>query len=180
MSSQSVKINSKSPSLGNSRRGGENPNPKSPNSSNTSLNQISSHSEMQRRWLEDSAVDNCMLCYTSFSFLKRKHHCRYCGNIYCAKCSNRFMTLEELKYHQPVRVCETCYEFLTQLRRGDISPDMSSSPRESLFSSASEASDLSYESHFLKEGEEEEEEEEKDAMKEEKDEEIDFIYLSRE
>ena len=36
-------------------------------------------------WLRDEAIDNCMKCNVEFTFTERKHHCRDCGKIYCAK-----------------------------------------------------------------------------------------------
>lgn len=40
-------------------------------------------------WVEDSATDACMnpRCAVKFSLLKKKHHCRYCGKIFCEKCA---------------------------------------------------------------------------------------------
>lgn len=37
-------------------------------------------------WQPDSAVSQCNLCRSSFSFINRKHHCRKCGRIYCGNC----------------------------------------------------------------------------------------------
>ena len=36
-------------------------------------------------WLRDEAVDKCMKCNVEFTFTERKHHCRDCGKIFCAK-----------------------------------------------------------------------------------------------
>ncbi len=36
-------------------------------------------------WLKDEAVDKCMKCEVDFTFTERKHHCRDCGKIFCAK-----------------------------------------------------------------------------------------------
>lgn len=39
-------------------------------------------------WVEDKDTAVCMRCADAFSFpLKRKHHCRWCGKIYCGKCA---------------------------------------------------------------------------------------------
>ncbi|KAK2467011.1 hypothetical protein APHAL10511_001269 [Amanita phalloides] len=46
-------------------------------------------------WQEDSSVDRCPLCNTSFHPLtNRKHHCRLCGKIICA--------LPQKRPHRPV------------------------------------------------------------------------------
>ena len=40
---------------------------------------------VMEHWLKDEAVDNCMQCNAEFTFTERKHHCRDCGKIFCAK-----------------------------------------------------------------------------------------------
>lgn len=66
------------------------------------------------RWVPNEDASNCMDCGDVFTFYRRKHHCRYCGNIYCWKCSSKQMPIPSLGYHQPVRVCEFCWEILNQ------------------------------------------------------------------
>lgn len=40
----------------------------------------------REKWKEDSEVSNCFNCDSQFIFLlRRKHHCRKCGNIFCGK-----------------------------------------------------------------------------------------------
>ncbi|KAG2460119.1 EEA1 protein, partial [Polypterus senegalus] len=39
-----------------------------------------------------------------------QHHCRHCGNIFCAECSARNALIPSSK--KPVRVCNTCFEEL--------------------------------------------------------------------
>ena len=34
-------------------------------------------------WIKDEDVKACMGCSDTFTMLLRKHHCRYCGRIYC-------------------------------------------------------------------------------------------------
>ncbi|PRP84863.1 hypothetical protein PROFUN_07517 [Planoprotostelium fungivorum] len=55
-------------------------------------------------WIPDGAVSHCPLCELPFGLLRRKHHCRRCGGIFCAKCSTSriFLQLEQ------VRVCDAC------------------------------------------------------------------------
>ena len=31
----------------------------------------------------------CLICASSFGLLKRKHHCRNCGRLVCASCSEK-------------------------------------------------------------------------------------------
>lgn len=102
----------------------------------TELNFGSNNETSVRRWLEDSAVEHCMLCYTSFSFLKRKHHCRACGNIFCSKCSSKSLALPKLNYTSPVRVCATCYDVFSHLNPEEEFDNASS--RTSFSSNSSE------------------------------------------
>ena len=39
-----------------------------------------------RKWVDDETVSNCSNCNSSFSFFNRKHHCRFCGQIFCSNC----------------------------------------------------------------------------------------------
>ena len=38
-------------------------------------------------WLKDESVDKCInsYCAVEFTFTERKHHCRDCGRIFCAR-----------------------------------------------------------------------------------------------
>uniref|UniRef100_A0A7N8YKL3 Early endosome antigen 1 n=1 Tax=Mastacembelus armatus TaxID=205130 RepID=A0A7N8YKL3_9TELE len=72
--------------------------------------QIKQCQTLTRKWAEDHEVQNCMACGKGFTVTVRKHHCRHCGNIFCAECSSRNALTPSSK--KPVRVCETCYEEL--------------------------------------------------------------------
>ena len=34
-------------------------------------------------WVNDNEVEGCRQCMLNFTLLRRKHHCRKCGQIYC-------------------------------------------------------------------------------------------------
>jgi hypothetical protein len=40
-------------------------------------------------WMPDAATDACLKCTKPFTFLRRRHHCRACGLIFCAECAPR-------------------------------------------------------------------------------------------
>ena len=50
-------------------------------------NDESSSSSIPKRWLSDNESDSCTQCAESFTLMKRKHHCRVCGRIFCRECT---------------------------------------------------------------------------------------------
>jgi len=61
-------------------------------------------------WLDGP---NCHECGVKFNVTTRKHHCRHCGRLLCAKCCNKQMPILKYDLTKPVRVCEVCFDFLT-------------------------------------------------------------------
>eukprot|EP01065_Artemidia_motanka_P025971 TRINITY_DN3090_c0_g1_i1.p1 TRINITY_DN3090_c0_g1~~TRINITY_DN3090_c0_g1_i1.p1 ORF type:complete len:1228 (+),score=-6.08 TRINITY_DN3090_c0_g1_i1:519-3686(+) len=67
-------------------------------------------------WKDGRGVDSCERCYAAFSVLRRKHHCRHCGGLYCTACSDcsfRLRHAEDGLLVSEQRVCFDCYENLT-------------------------------------------------------------------
>ena len=65
-------------------------------------------------WVPDSAVDACADCQKKFDFINRRHHCRYCGKVFCHACSSTFSLLPaEFGVREPQRTCAAC---ATELR----------------------------------------------------------------
>ncbi|KAH8914165.1 hypothetical protein BT69DRAFT_1290644 [Atractiella rhizophila] len=62
-------------------------------------------------WEEDPKVLACRNCRSMFSLLKRKHHCRICGLIFCRDCSDKNATLFKRDSGQMLsaRVCNNCF-----------------------------------------------------------------------
>ncbi|CAJ0587641.1 unnamed protein product, partial [Mesorhabditis spiculigera] len=60
-------------------------------------------------WVQDVARQRCTHCHHKFSIADRKHHCRNCGQIFCAKCSRFESHITHMKISRPVRVCQNCY-----------------------------------------------------------------------
>ncbi|XP_018399484.1 PREDICTED: LOW QUALITY PROTEIN: hepatocyte growth factor-regulated tyrosine kinase substrate-like [Cyphomyrmex costatus] len=58
--------------------------------------------------------DVCHRCRVVFGMVQRKHHCRACGQVFCAQCSNKVCTLPKFGIEKEVRVCEACYEQVTK------------------------------------------------------------------
>eukprot|EP00250_Pteridium_aquilinum_P006814 c16653_g1_i2 orf=260-1951(-) len=70
------------------------------------------------QWIPDSARSRCMQCHAKFQPLTRgRHHCRFCGGIYCRSCS-KGKCLLPLKFmnRDPQRVCDGCYQNLEPIQ----------------------------------------------------------------
>lgn len=76
--------------------------------------------------------DCCFRCRTQFTLVARKHHCRNCGNIFCAKCSSQQIPLPKLNIDKNVRVCDTCYEKVVGKTEDPLTLALSSKDREEL------------------------------------------------
>ncbi|KAH3876984.1 hypothetical protein DPMN_000837 [Dreissena polymorpha] len=55
----------------------------------------------------------CLECTVKFSLKNRKHHCRHCGRLLCAKCSSKDMPIIKYNLSKPVRVCDVCFDVLS-------------------------------------------------------------------
>ncbi|XP_061858573.1 lateral signaling target protein 2 homolog isoform X2 [Colius striatus] len=60
-------------------------------------------------WVPDSTCSQCSACRSPFTLLRRRHHCRSCGKIFCARCSPHAAALPHYGHPKPVRVCTHCY-----------------------------------------------------------------------
>lgn len=60
-------------------------------------------------WRPDSEVKNCTKCNALFTTLRRRHHCRMCGDIFCKSCSSKRVKLLG-DDSDPERVCDKCAE----------------------------------------------------------------------
>lgn len=58
-------------------------------------------------WLPDHETNNCMSCDSLFTLIKRRHHCRSCGKIFCADCCRHKAKLLYLD-NKEARVCRNC------------------------------------------------------------------------
>ncbi|KAF4685438.1 hypothetical protein FOZ60_006554 [Perkinsus olseni] len=55
-------------------------------------------------WVPDDMVTACSVCHEPFSVTRRKHHCRHCGRVVCAQCSEHRVVVPGVK--AKVRVCD--------------------------------------------------------------------------
>ncbi|KFM61952.1 Lateral signaling target protein 2-like protein, partial [Stegodyphus mimosarum] len=104
---EAVPDNSPTPSLVISDEGQENENNRELN-----IGILSGPPE----WMPDELSSNCMACKVQFTILRRRHHCRNCGKIFCSRCSSNSIPLPRFGHLKPVRVCNQCFMYqLTNL-----------------------------------------------------------------
>lgn len=65
-------------------------------------------------WVPDEEAKDCMACRRGFTPVRRRHHCRKCGGVYCGSCSTKRFPLLDRGYSDPVRVCDKCYSEVTR------------------------------------------------------------------
>ncbi|KAK6465031.1 hypothetical protein DFJ63DRAFT_300934 [Scheffersomyces coipomensis] len=78
----------------------------------------------KKYWMNDSFVSDCLNCFKPFTAFRRKHHCRFCGQIFCSDCTS-FVSYNQHKderknasrnkitkktYNDRLRVCKPCLE----------------------------------------------------------------------
>ena len=67
---------------------------------------------MQRFWMPDSTSSECYNCLRPFTKIRRRHHCRICGNIFCNKCCSSYlaMAINVGLASRSERTCNYCKE----------------------------------------------------------------------
>lgn len=58
------------------------------------------------KWMPDDAAEGCRRCKRAFSLFRRRHHCRYCGDLVCADESRANVVFAVGA--KPVRTCDRC------------------------------------------------------------------------
>lgn len=70
-------------------------------------------------WVPDNAAEVCMnpQCSAVFDFFNRRHHCRFCGRVFCHDCSKYYVLMPEaFGVKEPQRTCRPCSERLQPLQ----------------------------------------------------------------
>lgn len=57
----------------------------------------------------DTTSESCNNCGKKFKLLRRGHHCRHCGKLFCDKCLPKECKMPNLGYKTSERVCNDCY-----------------------------------------------------------------------
>eukprot|EP00656_Telonema_subtile_P031048 TRINITY_DN3401_c0_g1_i3.p1 TRINITY_DN3401_c0_g1~~TRINITY_DN3401_c0_g1_i3.p1 ORF type:complete len:218 (+),score=40.16 TRINITY_DN3401_c0_g1_i3:94-747(+) len=64
------------------------------------------------RWQRDQDAATCSGCRKAFSLLRRRHHCRGCGLVFCDSCASGRQAIAAMGYAHEVRVCLVCSQGL--------------------------------------------------------------------
>eukprot|EP01135_Chromosphaera_perkinsii_P011457 Nk52_evm33s2402 gene=Nk52_evmTU33s2402 len=62
-------------------------------------------------WVPDHERPQCCSCRAPFTFTRRRHHCRNCGEVFCGRCCSQYCPVPKWGMDRPVRVCTRCYVF---------------------------------------------------------------------
>ncbi|KAG9305891.1 hypothetical protein G9A89_016543 [Geosiphon pyriformis] len=65
-------------------------------------------------WMADDICQECFDCKATFTTFRRKHHCRFCGQIFCAKCAQHSIAGEKYRHKGPMRVCNFCNNLIQE------------------------------------------------------------------
>ena len=61
------------------------------------------------RWKSDEEARLCEGCDSAFGLLRRRHHCRYCGGIFCGECTSHRAIVKQVHRTEPQRLCARCF-----------------------------------------------------------------------
>ena len=74
-------------------------------------------------WVPDDSAAVCSECGSEFTFVRRRHHCRVCGRLFCGDCTQQTFELPpQYGWKGPQRVCESCYLILYSRQQLGVSP----------------------------------------------------------
>ncbi|XP_058491496.1 myotubularin-related protein 3 isoform X2 [Solea solea] len=77
--------------------------------SEASWEQVDKQDTEVTRWYPDHLAAQCYGCESRFWLATRRHHCRNCGNVFCANCCDQKIPVPSQQLFEPSRVCKGCY-----------------------------------------------------------------------
>ncbi|KAL7838207.1 hypothetical protein AOLI_G00266110 [Acnodon oligacanthus] len=80
--------------------------------SDNSWEQEEQHDRQVSRWYPGHLPTRCYGCESKFWLAARKHHCRNCGNVFCASCCDQKVGVVSQQLYEPNRTCQACYSHL--------------------------------------------------------------------
>ncbi|XP_048443758.1 LOW QUALITY PROTEIN: 1-phosphatidylinositol-3-phosphate 5-kinase FAB1A [Pyrus x bretschneideri] len=85
-------------------------------------------------WMPDQSCRVCYDCDSQFTIFNRRHHCRLCGRVFCAKCTANSIPAASDEPRvgredwERIRVCNYCFE---QWEQAVAAPDNAATPAAS-------------------------------------------------
>ena len=74
------------------------------------------------QWIPDDKVNQCMKCEKTFGMLRRRHHCRTCGGIYCYSCISYQIAAVTKREKRKVLACNNCIQSLERYKLEKLKP----------------------------------------------------------
>ncbi|KAI7752271.1 hypothetical protein M8C21_012784 [Ambrosia artemisiifolia] len=74
-------------------------------------------------WMPDHSCRVCYDCDSQFTLFNRRHHCRFCGRVFCAKCTHHSVPAPSTDSREDsgkIRVCNYCFK---QWQQGGLLAD---------------------------------------------------------
>uniref|UniRef100_A0A671SGL1 phosphatidylinositol-3,5-bisphosphate 3-phosphatase n=1 Tax=Sinocyclocheilus anshuiensis TaxID=1608454 RepID=A0A671SGL1_9TELE len=68
--------------------------------------------QQEAEWFSGHAASRCYGCERTFWLAARKHHCRNCGNVFCASCCDQKVAVSSQQLREHSHVCQACYGHL--------------------------------------------------------------------
>lgn len=101
--------------------------------------------------MPDRVCHVCYLCNNRFTVVKRKHHCRLCGQVFCSNCCSNHVNGEPFGFTTTIRICNLCLSLMEETpssndiilanrltESGTVSSLFENSPLPTIFSSGSD------------------------------------------
>merc|ERR1719271_2381550 len=54
-------------------------------------------------------------CELQFNMFRRRHHCRFCGQVFCHSCASYFVDGKSVFLSGMVRACKLCHDQVTSI-----------------------------------------------------------------
>ena len=73
----------------------------------------------RQHWMPDRLCKYCYSCDSPFTFLRRRHHCRICGQVFCNTCSGYFVPAsnKDPSNKTILRTCKMCFDQVTEQQK---------------------------------------------------------------
>ncbi|XP_071686075.1 1-phosphatidylinositol-3-phosphate 5-kinase FAB1B-like isoform X2 [Rutidosis leptorrhynchoides] len=87
-------------------------------------------------WMPDDSCRVCYECDSHFTLFNRRHHCRFCGRVFCGKCTHNWVPSPSAQHSSDssssnIRLCNYCFK--QWLQGGLVDHDPSTSPPAASF-----------------------------------------------